>query len=79
MVFRLNAAVSKLVRRISIRLSSSSSLSFYSPRFLTFLFLSSQEKKSLFVSDGRIFSRDRDGCQLGSHCPATNSLESART
>lgn len=46
MVFRLNAAVSKLVRRISIRLSSSSSLSFYSPRFLTFLFLSSQESKS---------------------------------
>lgn len=55
------------------------SLSFYSPRFLTFLLLSSQEKKSLFVSDGWMFSRDRDGCQLGSHCPATNSLESART
>lgn len=79
MVFRLNAAVSKLVRRISIRLSSSSSLSFYSPRFLTFLFLSSQESKSLFVSDGWTFSKDRDGCQLRSHCPATNSLESART
>lgn len=29
MVFRLNAAVSKLVRRISIRLSSSSSLSLF--------------------------------------------------
>lgn len=33
MVFRLNAAVSKLVRRISILLSSSSSLSFLFPAF----------------------------------------------
>lgn len=32
MVFRLNAAVSKLVRRISILLSSSSSLSLFIPR-----------------------------------------------
>lgn len=77
MVFRLNAAVSKLVRRISILLSSSSSLSFFIPR-VSSRFSSSLLRKAR-VSDGWMFSRDRDGCQLGSHCPATNSLESART
>lgn len=75
MVFRLNAAVSKLVRRISILLSSSSSLFFFVARVSLPLFSGKQE----FVRFRRMFSRDRDGCQLGSHCPATNSLESART
>lgn len=79
MVFRLNAAVSKLVRRISILLSSSSFLSLFIPR-VSSRFSSSLLRKARvcsFQTGG--FSRDRNGCQLGSHCPATNSLESART
>lgn len=56
--FRLNAAVSKLVRRISIRLSSSSSLSFFIPR-VSSCFSSSLLRK------GRVCSFQTGGCSRG--------------
>lgn len=58
MVFRLNAAVSKLVRRISILLSSSSSLSFFIPR------VSSRFSSSL-LRKGRVCSFQTGGRSRG--------------
>lgn len=58
MVFRLNAAVSKLVRRISILLSSSSSLFFFVARVSLPLFSGKQE----FVRFRRADSR---GTEMG--------------
>lgn len=58
MVFRLNAAVSKLVRRISILLSSSSSLSFFIPR------VSSRFSSSL-LRKRRVCSFQTGGCSRG--------------
>lgn len=77
MVFRLNET---LYRNLCVVFPSGYRLpllSLFIPR-VSSRFSSSLLRKAR-VSDGWMFSRDRDGCQLGSHCPATNSLESART